>query len=1045
MAESTIGLLRVVLSSNSAQFTTEMGKASTSVSGFDKTAQQAAKSLASMVSSFNGTKAAAEAQKVAQAVTQVGGASKLTEGELNRVRATLDATISKFNTLGTAVPADIAKVRAEITQLDQAAGRTAGTGALGGIARVLPGLSVAGLVAGVTALGKASLDSAGQIIDLKNKTGLSTDAIQEMQAVANQTGTSLEAFTNSAFKLGVNIAAGTTKAKEAVDDLGLSYAALKAAKPEEQFAMIVRALEGVDNQQERNRLGVALFGKQFAEIAAAVEDGYSGIADSATKSTEAQLRALDKAADKWDEFKTNFQTGFRSMAGTLVQGISDVERAADSLSIAQKATLFAKGGGNPAAYLAALKEMGVGLRESEDAVKAATDAFNKLPPNVAAATSATASYSAQLRQAMADVAGLSAAQRTELNAALKLGGDAAKDYAESIGLSESALSLYQSGVKDSAKSTKELAAEKEKAAAAALKFAESVKAVHFRMVPFSTAVQDGSVALRNLASGLNANGTLITKTKEEIAEAAKATAEWVRQNGMLKGSIEQVTPAMLTAGEATEGFFQKVFGSSQDLGQNISGIFQAAFQGGGGALGAVKSFATQTLSTLMNMIPGIGPFISGFAGPIVAMFGKLAGKAKDFFKNLFGGDSEHEKVNDLRDDFTSAAGGIHELNVKAQAAGLTLDRFLKAKTVKEYEAAIAELEAAFGRLDERRESASDLFDEIMDAGRNGIPESLRPTIDKFKELGLLTKEQIEQLDALGGAAGPSLAELESAASALGAKLETLGPAFAQQKLDQEAGKVHEAITRLISAGGDWGSTMMASKEELGSLVSTAKKGHLTLSESLRPFIEDLMATGNLIGENGEKITDLSGINWGPEMKSEAQVAKEGWDRIIAAIESLITKITGPLATALDDVTRDRTINITPKVGEVDIDKRFRDPDNAHTNDPGFASGTMGRVGSWFKDFGSRFPTALHGVEAVLRPQDALPFARSVLGNIATLEGGTTNSIAVLPVIMGGGMSSRDIGRQAARYLSSSGLPNDEAGITSAFEAVIDNWMRTYRG
>jgi hypothetical protein len=325
MAESTIGLLRVVLSSNSAQFTTEMGKASTSVSGFDKTAQQAAKSLASMVSSFNGTKAAAEAQKVAQAVTQVGGASKLTEGELNRVRATLDATISKFNTLGTAVPADIAKVRAEITQLDQAAGRTAGTGgglgqwtgALGGIARVLPGLSVAGLVAGVTALGKASLDSAGQIIDLKNKTGLSTDAIQEMQAVANQTGTSLEAFTNSAFKLGVNIAAGTTKAKEAVDDLGLSYAALKAAKPEEQFAMIVRALEGVDNQQERNRLGVALFGKQFAEIAAAVEDGYSGIADSATKSTEAQLRALDKAADKWDEFKTNFQTGFRSMAGTL--------------------------------------------------------------------------------------------------------------------------------------------------------------------------------------------------------------------------------------------------------------------------------------------------------------------------------------------------------------------------------------------------------------------------------------------------------------------------------------------------------------------------------------------------------------------------------------------------------------------------------------------------------------------------------------------------------------------------------------------------------
>jgi hypothetical protein len=91
-----------------------------------------------------------------------------------------------------------------------------------------------------------------------------------------------------------------------------------------------------------------------------------------------------------------------------------------------------------------------------------------------------------------------------------------------------------------------------------------------------------------------------------------------------------------------DGFFTQVFGSAQQFGSGLSSIFQAAFTGGGGALGAVKAFATQTLSTAMSMIPGIGPFISGFAGPIVEMFSNLTKKAGDFFRSIFGGPSGEE-------------------------------------------------------------------------------------------------------------------------------------------------------------------------------------------------------------------------------------------------------------------------------------------------------------------------------------------------------------------------------------------------------------------
>lgn len=70
----------------------------------------------------------------------------------------------------------------------------------------------------------------------------------------------------------------------------------------------------------------------------------------------------------------------------------------------------------------------------------------------------------------------------------------------------------------------------------------------------------------------------------------------------------------------------------------IVGMFQSAFTGPAGALGAVKSFATKGLETLLGMIPVVGPFISKLAGPIIAGFGKIAGA----IKNLFGGPSADE-------------------------------------------------------------------------------------------------------------------------------------------------------------------------------------------------------------------------------------------------------------------------------------------------------------------------------------------------------------------------------------------------------------------
>ena len=868
MAEATVGLLRVVLASNSAEFTRDMGKAGTAVDTFDRGAKAAGRSLANMVAGFDGSKIAAEANKVVTAVNQVGGASKLTEQELGRVRTTLDATIAKFNALGREVPDDIAKVRAEITKLDQAAGHTSSPtgglgqwgGALSMVSRVLPGLSVAGAVAGITSLARSALDAADKFVTLSEKTGASIETVQRWDYVAEQTGTTAEAFGNNAFKLGINVAAGSDKVRSAISSLGLAYDELRAKKPEDQFSAVIEKLEGVESVTERNRLGQILFGRQFAEIAVAVSEGYTRIASEATVASDAQVRAAEAAGDAWERFKARIAALALGAVGRVAQEFMDTAASLDSLNEAEmRAFTVAQKLGEGHLYLVNLqRERLAGQRDInlsvQDGVKAHED------------------YVAKLASLRAEVSALSDAQKTQLNAALKVGADAANEYATRIGLSEEALRLYQSQAKEATKATSSLTRENEKAARELERF-------------WVQADRLGKDSMPNLITQLGKWETVakdhVTLVDMTAAGYAKANAEalrWANTAGaVLAPAIRQVTPASLTAGDATEGFFQRVFGGAEGLGQSLTSIFQQAFTGGGGALGAVKAFATQSLSAMLGMIPGVGPWVQGFAGPIIAMLSNLTRRFGDFFRNIFGGPSADE----LR-----------------------------------------------GR-------------ELV----AGFEESLH---------GTLTASQ----------------EAES-------------------------------------QGEDWRRTVIAIRDAYLAMGRTEE-------EALR---------------DAERL-------W----ESSRQSAEES-QRVIEEIQRKMRELTGQ--------THEIDVEVNYRAGSTPGQTRPGEPENhLMPEDPGFATGTIGRLGRYFENFGGGMNTRLHGVEAVLRPQDAVPFALDALsgrmpGVSPSSETTNNTSVNILPIMIGSGMSPADIARETASRLAKSGLPMNEGGITSAIEDVFHNLMLSY--
>jgi hypothetical protein len=571
-----------------------------------------------------------------------------------------------------------------------------------------------------------------------------------------------------------------------------------------------------------------------------------------------------------------------------------------------------------------------------------------------------------------------------------------------------------------------------------------------------------------------------------IATAAKDAATGMQ---LLAENVERVTlqaaPLAATGismSKFLEPFKQGIKGQGAAAGQGLGAslgnyvktglgpTILSAFQGGGnvgksvgGGIGQILGewagkAAGPALSKLLGK--GLGSALGSSLGPIGTMLGGFVGdKIGGLVGKLFGGgNSEKKQVKAALDDLLKK---MPNLRAEAEKAGVSVDRLFNARTMADFNRELATVQAgleAFAQQEQRnREQASGLFDEIMRAGSEGLPDAMRPAIDQLIALGLLTDEQAAKLKGLGSDKGIDVKQLESDLESIGGRMESLGPAFAQAKIDETSMRYANAIERMIKAGGDVGGILFDAREELGALAAESLATGRTLPENLRPWIEDLARSGNLIDKNGKKITDISGIKWGEKMETEGEKTARVWDQILAKITALVDRLAGPVNDTIDRVLRDREMNV-----DISFNER-RDGQN-HGDDPGFARGTMGRSGRWFQRFSpAGFATALHNTQAVINPSNALAFAADALaGRIPEIGGALGSSalaaaassgaseapsaggVSILPIIFGSGeMSPYEIGRAAVRHLVESGLPTNADGITEAIESVLENYMRTY--
>jgi len=325
-------------SADFSNFLAAVQKADVKLHDFEDNAVRVGSTLTRIGDRFTGVKVIQEALAMEKAIEEIGGASKLTETELKRVGATAQEAVAKMQALGKDVPAGLQKladstktVTKELTLMEKASGLAKST-----FGQMFSAFSAANLVdravSSLVSFGAAAIESAGHLADLEERTGLGVETLQKMDYAAQQTGTSLDAMTAGAAKLGVNISKGTKEARESVEALGLSYDTLRQQKPEEQFDAVVQALGRVESVQDRNRLGVQLLGKQYIQIAPALDE-YINKAGDINKLSEEQVQALDKLGDTWTEFKRSLGVGLGQMIGSVGGFFDSVIQKADEFAV----------------------------------------------------------------------------------------------------------------------------------------------------------------------------------------------------------------------------------------------------------------------------------------------------------------------------------------------------------------------------------------------------------------------------------------------------------------------------------------------------------------------------------------------------------------------------------------------------------------------------------------------------------------------------------------------------------------------------------------
>ena len=187
---------------------------------------------------------------------------------------------------------------------------------------------IVGAGAALGALATKTGNYADSILDLNSATGLSTQNIQEWQAVAERAGTKTSVLTDASNQLTKAMSrgdGGSANMKRGLEKLGLTYEELANMTPDERMNKVTEALRGIEDPTQRAIIGQQLLKNSYDDLAPILDmsaDKIEKIKQEANESGKVMggdaLNSANKFREGMDQLKQNMTGAARSIATQIM-------------------------------------------------------------------------------------------------------------------------------------------------------------------------------------------------------------------------------------------------------------------------------------------------------------------------------------------------------------------------------------------------------------------------------------------------------------------------------------------------------------------------------------------------------------------------------------------------------------------------------------------------------------------------------------------------------------------------------------------------------
>ncbi len=186
-------------------------------------------------------------------------------------------------------------------------------------------IGLAGAVAGVALLTRASLQQIDALAKQSQLLGITTEKLAALQLITAKTGVeqkTLEKALINVTRVVAEAATGTGLAVDSIKALGLEAKSLSQQSPDEQFKLIAKAMEGVNDQSQKVLIAYELFGGRGAALLRTLEATAGGFeeAEEKTKRFGTAISAVDaKGVEDANDAFTDMRESIKGLGFDLAR------------------------------------------------------------------------------------------------------------------------------------------------------------------------------------------------------------------------------------------------------------------------------------------------------------------------------------------------------------------------------------------------------------------------------------------------------------------------------------------------------------------------------------------------------------------------------------------------------------------------------------------------------------------------------------------------------------------------------------------------------